>query len=121
VQKANIHDGDENTPLSPLAPTGFVGVPRLKPNQGPGKLHTAAAYLKEKGLALTNFHDGDGQIESMLGPSPLPRELIVDQAGWVVVDAQLDENRLLSRLAELDPAFKEFAPKAQATPCVAGK
>ncbi len=76
----------------------------------------AAAYLKEKGLALTNFHDGDGQIESMLGSSPLPRELIIDQAGWVVVDAQLDENRLRSRLAELDPAFKEFAPKAQANP-----
>lgn len=81
----------------------------------------AAAYLKEKGLALINFHDGDGQIESMLGSSPLPRELIIDRAGWVVADAQLDENRLRSRLAELDPAFKNFAPKAQATPCAASK
>ena len=76
----------------------------------------AAAYLKEKGLALANFHDGDGQIESMLGSSPLPRELIIDRDGWVVVDAQLDENSLRSRLVELDPAFKEFAPKAQANP-----
>jgi thiol-disulfide isomerase/thioredoxin len=81
----------------------------------------AAAYLKEKGLALTNFHDGDGQIESMLGQSPLPRELIINQAGWVVVDAQLDENSLRSRLAELDPAFKDLAPKVQANPCVASK
>jgi thiol-disulfide isomerase/thioredoxin len=81
----------------------------------------AAAYLKEKGLALTNFHDGDGQIESMLGPSPLPRDLIIDRVGRVVVDAQLDENRLRSRLAELEPAFKDFAPKAQANPCVASK
>jgi thiol-disulfide isomerase/thioredoxin len=81
----------------------------------------AAAYLKEKGLAVTNFHDGDGQIESLLGPSPLPRELIIDRAGWVVVDAQLDENRLRSRLAELDPAFKDFASKPQANPCAASK
>jgi len=78
--------------------------------------NNATAYLKEKGLALTNFHDGDGQIESMLGPSPLPRELIVDKVGWVVVDAQLDESRLRSRLAELDPAFKELAPKSQTIP-----
>lgn len=80
----------------------------------------AAAYLKEKGLTLTNFHDGDGQIESMLGSSfPLPHELIIDRDGWVVVDGQLDENGLRSRLAELEPAFKELAPKAQANPCVA--
>jgi thiol-disulfide isomerase/thioredoxin len=47
----------------------------------------AAAYIKEKGLTLTNFPDGDGQIKFMLGSSPLPRELIVDRVGWVVVDA----------------------------------
>ena len=76
----------------------------------------AAAYLREKGLALTNFHDGDGEIESMLGPSPLPRDLIIDGAGWVVVDAQLDENSLRSRLAALDPAFKELAPKVKTEP-----
>jgi len=81
----------------------------------------AAAYLKEKGLALTNFHDGDGQIESMLGPSLLPRQLIIDRAGWVVVDAQLDENGLRSHLAKLDPAFNDLAPKAQANACAASK
>ena len=81
----------------------------------------AAAYLRTKGFALTNFHDGDGQVESMLGTSPLPRQLIINQTGWVVADAHFDENSLRSRLAELDPAFKELAPKAQANPCVAGK
>jgi hypothetical protein len=52
----------------------------------------------------------------MLGPSPLPRDLIIDGEGWVVVDAQLDENSLRSRLAALGPAFKEFAPKVKTAP-----
>ena len=74
----------------------------------------AAAYLKEKGLALTNFHD-DGHIEAQLGSSPLPRDLIIDKEGWVVADGQwvardgqLDENQLRARLAEADPALKDL-------------
>jgi thiol-disulfide isomerase/thioredoxin len=83
----------------------------------------AAGYLREKHLNLTDFHDGDGRIQALLGPSPLPRDLVVDKDGWVVGDGpwvdrhgDFDENQLRARLAALDPALKDLAPKAPQQP-----
>jgi thiol-disulfide isomerase/thioredoxin len=97
---------------------GGLAVILVDRDDDPGK---AAAYLHQKGLTLTNFHDGDGQIETMLGYAPIPRDLMVDQAGWVVFDGIYDANKLRNRLAELNPAFKDLARPTQASPCVASK
>ncbi len=83
----------------------------------------AADFLAKKGYAWPDFHDGDGEIEKLMGSSGIPRTVIVDAKGEIVYDgAGMDENRLRTHLAQLGLQFADLAPKPkQAVPCVASK
>ena len=83
----------------------------------------AADFMAKKGYPWPNFHDGDGEIETLMGSSGIPRIVLVDAKGQIVYDgAGSDENRLRTHIAELGPEFKDLAPKpGQSQPCVASK
>ncbi len=49
--------------------------------------NTAAEFLAKKGYAWHNFHDGDGEIERLVGSSGIPRTMLVDGHGKIVYDA----------------------------------
>lgn len=83
----------------------------------------ATAFLEKNGYSWTNFHDGDGEIQNLMGSSPIPRTVLVDAKGQIVYDTTAgDENHLRSHLAQLGPEFHDLAPRAvQAPPCVVSK
>ncbi len=83
----------------------------------------ATDFLARKGYNWPNFHDGDGEIEKLMGSGAIPRTLIVDAQGAVVYDGSgMDENRLRTHLAQLGPQFADLAPKPpKPAPCVATK
>jgi len=83
---------------------------------------TAASFLAKKGYAWANFHDGDGEIEKLMGPAPLPRVVLVDAQGQIVYDGMgMNEKQLRTQLARLGPEFAEMAPKPEPAPCPAAK
>ena len=43
--------------------------------------NTAAKFLAKKGYTWPNFHDGDGEIEKLVGSSGIPRTMLVDAQG----------------------------------------
>ena len=83
----------------------------------------ATEYLTRNKFAWPNYHDGDGEIEKLIGAHPIPRIILVDAKGQIVYDGTGgDESRLRSHLAQLGPEFHDLAPRAaQAPPCVAAK
>ena len=83
----------------------------------------AADLLAKKGYTWPNFHDGDGEIEKLMGSSPIPRVVLVDAQGRIIYDGTgADENRLRRHIAALGPEFHDLAPKPpQPAPCVAAK
>jgi hypothetical protein len=77
----------------------------------------AADFLAKAGYTWPNFHDGDGEIEKLMGSSGIPRTVLVDASGRVVYDGTgTDEQRLRAHLAQLGPEFKDLAAAPAAPP-----
>jgi thiol-disulfide isomerase/thioredoxin/outer membrane lipoprotein-sorting protein len=86
-------------------------------DQEPSK---AVDFLARNGYQWPNFHDGDGEIEKLMGSGGIPRTVLVDATGQIVYDGTgMDEKRLRTRLAQLGPEFRALTPKPP--PCVAAK
>ncbi|MDR3728057.1 MAG: TlpA disulfide reductase family protein [Terracidiphilus sp.] len=82
----------------------------------------AAGFLAKKGYAWSNFHDGDGEIEKLMGATPLPRVVLVDAQGQIVYDGTgMNEKQLRTHIVQLGPEFAEMAPKPEPAPCAATK
>lgn len=82
---------------------------------------TAANFFAKKGYTWPEFHDGDGEIEKLMGSTGIPRLVLVDAEGQIVYDGGGDEDKLRTHLAKLGPEFQELAPKPVAAPCVSSR
>jgi thiol-disulfide isomerase/thioredoxin len=83
---------------------------------------TAAKFLAKKGYAWPNFHDGDGQIEKLVGSSGIPRTMLVDAQGKITYDGSgMDEDQLRTAIVKLGPQYAALSPKPKQTPCTASK
>jgi thiol-disulfide isomerase/thioredoxin len=83
---------------------------------------TAAEFLSKKGYAWPNYHDGSGEIEKLIGPSGIPRVLLIDASGKVVFDTMIStEDQLRAEIAKLGPDLASLAPKPEVAPCIASK
>jgi thiol-disulfide isomerase/thioredoxin len=84
--------------------------------------NTAAEFLAKKGYAWRNFHDGDGEIEKLVGRSGIPRTMLVDAQGKIAYDVEgMDEDELRKEIAKLGQEYTALLPKPKQTPCVASK
>jgi thiol-disulfide isomerase/thioredoxin len=84
--------------------------------------NTAAELLAKKGYGWPNFHDGDGEIEKLVGSSGIPRTMLVNAQGKITYDAGgMDEDELRKEIAKLGPEYAPLLPKPKQTPCVASK
>lgn len=78
---------------------------------------TAADFLAKKGYSWPDFHD-DGDIENMVGPSGIPRIILVDAQGKIVYDSTgLGEDGLRIEIAKLGPEYASLRPKPKGKPC----
>ena len=76
---------------------------------------TASDFLSKKGYTWPNFHD-EGDIEKIVGSSPVPRALLIDAQGKVVFDQTgMDEDALRAQIAKLGPEYASMAPRKQST------
>ncbi len=83
---------------------------------------TADKFLAKKGYTWPNFHDGNGQIEKLVGASGIPRTMLVDAQGKITYDGTgMDEDRLRTAIVKLGPEYAPLAPKPKPSPCVASK
>ncbi len=81
---------------------------------------TATDFLAKKNYQWSNFHD-DGITMNLLGPSGVPRTIVIDARGKVVYDGLSwsndgSEKQLCTAIAQLGPDYA-FAPKSATTPC----
>jgi thiol-disulfide isomerase/thioredoxin len=77
----------------------------------------ATGFMTKKGYTWPNFHDGDGEIEKLMGSSGIPRLMLVDAQGTIVFDTTgSDENKLREHLAKLGPEYADLAPKPKPSP-----
>jgi thiol-disulfide isomerase/thioredoxin len=84
--------------------------------------NTAADFLAKKGYAWPNFHDGDGEIEKLVGRSGIPRTMLVDAQGKIAYDAEgMEEDELRKEIAKLGTEYAPLLPKPKQIPCVASK
>jgi thiol-disulfide isomerase/thioredoxin len=83
--------------------------------------NTAAEFLSKKGYTWPTYHDGDGQIEKMMGSSGVPRVVLVDAQGQIVLDSTgASEDRIRTAIAKLGPEYESLKPKPKTPqPCVA--
>lgn len=80
---------------------------------------TATDFLSKKGYTWPDFHD-DGDIEKLMGPSGIPRTVLVDAQGKIVYDAIApNDDQLRTEIAKLGPEYVSLLPKQ--APCVASK
>ena len=83
---------------------------------------TAAEFLAKKGYNWPNFHDGDGEIERLVGSSVIPRTMVVDAQGMITYDSVgMNEDQLRTEIAKLGPEYAALLPKPKQTPCVASE
>lgn len=83
---------------------------------------TATNFMTKKGYTWSNFHDGDGEIEKLVGSTAIPRTMLIDAQGKIVYDAVgLDEDALRTEITKLGPEYTALAPKPKAAPCMASK
>jgi thiol-disulfide isomerase/thioredoxin len=83
---------------------------------------TADKFLTTKGYTWPNFHDGDGQIEKLVGSSRIPRTMLVDARGKITYDGSgMDEDQLRTAIVKLGPEYAALSPKPKQTPCTASK
>ncbi len=80
----------------------------------------ASSFLARKGYTWPDFHDGDGEIEKLIGSSGIPRLVLVDGQGLVVYDGS-DEDKLRQHIAKLGPEFQDLAPKPKTDACGTSK
>ena len=84
--------------------------------------NTAAEFLSKKGYNWPNFHDGNGEIEKLVGSSGIPRTMLVDAQGKITYDASgTDEDQLRTAIVKLGPEYTALSPKQRQTPCTASK
>jgi thiol-disulfide isomerase/thioredoxin len=84
--------------------------------------NTAAEFLAKKGYAWRNFHDGDGEIEKLVGRSGIPRTMLVDAQGKIAYDVEgMDEDELRKEIAKLGQEYTALLPSPKQTPCVSSK
>ena len=84
--------------------------------------NTADMFLAKKGYTWPNFHDGDGQIEKLVGSSGIPRTLLVDAQGKITYPASgTDEDQLRTAIVKLGPEYATLSPKPKQAPCTASK
>lgn len=82
---------------------------------------TAADMLAKRGYNWPNFHD-DGDVGNVLGPSGIPRTLLIDSNGKVVFDGfGVEDSALRREIARLGPEYVSLAPKVAQTPCAVAK
>jgi thiol-disulfide isomerase/thioredoxin len=82
---------------------------------------TAADFWSKKEYAWPNFHD-DGEIETLMGSSGIPRMVLIDAQGKIVYDkAGSSEEDLRTELAKLGPQYAPLSPKPKETHCIASK
>lgn len=78
---------------------------------------TAADFLNKRGYTWPNFHD-DGAASDALSVTGVPRTLLIDAKGKVVLDKiGVADNDLRSEIAKLGPEFASVAPKPEPVPC----
>jgi thiol-disulfide isomerase/thioredoxin len=83
---------------------------------------TATAFLSKKGYNWTDFHDGDGEIEKLVGEAGIPRTILIDANGKITYDASgMDEDKLRTEIAKLGPEYASLAPKPKQAPCMSSK
>ena len=83
---------------------------------------TATNFMTKKGYTWSNYHDGDGEIEKLVGSTAIPRTMLIDAQGKIVYDAVgLDEDALRTEITKLGPEYVALAPKPKAAPCMASK
>jgi thiol-disulfide isomerase/thioredoxin/outer membrane lipoprotein-sorting protein len=84
--------------------------------------NTAAEFLVKKGYTWRDFHDGNGEIEELVGSSGIPRTILVDAQGKVVYDASgMDEDELRTEIAKLGPEYAALSPKPKQATCTPSK
>jgi thiol-disulfide isomerase/thioredoxin len=77
----------------------------------------ATDFMAKHGYEWPNYHDGDGAIGKLMGPSGIPRVVLVDANGQVVFDGSGDEDQLRRHVAKLGPEYADLAPKPKVPPC----
>lgn len=83
---------------------------------------TATAFLSKKGYNWTDFHDGDVEVEKLVGGSGIPRTILVDAQGKIVYDATgMNDDQLRTEISKLGPEYATLAPKPKPAPCTACK
>lgn len=84
--------------------------------------NTAAQFLSKKGYNWPNFHDGNAEMEKLVGPSGIPRTMLVDARGKITYDASgTDEDQLRTAIVKLGPEYAALSPKPKQIPCTASK
>jgi thiol-disulfide isomerase/thioredoxin/outer membrane lipoprotein-sorting protein len=84
--------------------------------------NTATEFLAKKGYTWPDFHDGDAEIEKLVGSSGIPRTMLIDAQGKIIYDASgMDEDALRTEIAKLGPEYAALAPKPKHVPCVASE
>jgi thiol-disulfide isomerase/thioredoxin len=83
---------------------------------------TATDFLAKKSYNWRDFHDGDGEIERLVGASGIPRTMLIDAQGKIIYDAiGMDEDALRTEIAKLGPEYAALAPKPKQVSCVTSK
>jgi thiol-disulfide isomerase/thioredoxin len=83
---------------------------------------TAAEFLAKTSYNWPDFHDGDGEIERLVGSSGIPRTMLIDAQGKIIYDAVgMDEDALRTEIAKLGPEYAALAPKPKQVSCVTSK
>jgi thiol-disulfide isomerase/thioredoxin len=81
---------------------------------------TADKFLAKKGYTWPNFHDGDGQIEKLVGAFGIPRTMLVDAQGKITYDGSgVDEEQLRTAIVKLGQEYAVLSPKQ--APCAVSK
>jgi thiol-disulfide isomerase/thioredoxin len=84
--------------------------------------NTATEFLAKKGYTWPDFHDGDGEIEKLVGSSGIPRTMLIDAQGKILSDViGMDEDALRTEIVKLGPEYAALAPKPKQIPCVVSK
>jgi thiol-disulfide isomerase/thioredoxin/outer membrane lipoprotein-sorting protein len=68
------------------------------------KPNTAAEFLSKQGYDWPNYHDDNGEIEKLMGSSPVPRTVLIDSQGKIAYDAVgSTSDELRTQIARLGP------------------
>jgi hypothetical protein len=86
------------------------------------KPDTAAGFLSKRGYDWPNFHDDNGEIQKLMGSTPIPRLVLIDSQGKIAYDAVGPTgDELRAAIAKLGREYEFLSPKPKQAPCVASK